>query len=160
MFNFRSSKVEVEVAPFIRRIVDLTTPDRPVAEDCRLDRRYNRTLPVVLCPALNGTPNLRESVMALTQDLCDRGIGLTTLEPIPEGEYYVSIWPNNSEQQEPVHFRCDARDSRQIAHGFWATGMQILEVMNANGRFETGGLTKLAQRALREYQPQPETATV
>lgn len=149
MLSFFTKKV-IDTTPLLRRIVDVTMPNKPVYNDTRMERRFNRTLPLVITPSNNGVPDVKNSLMALTQDFSDRGMASVSLEALNEGEYFVSVWPQHEDfEKEPIHFRCKLCNCRPLAHGFWATGFSIEEVMNVEHRRAMAKLTKVAMNALR-----------
>lgn len=159
MFSFLSNKVAVEAAPFIRKIVDVTTPNRPVGYDQRMDRRYNRTLPVVICPSVDDRPDVRSSLMGISQDFSDHGLAVISSEPIPEAEYFVAVWPAHEECTEPTFFRVNLVSCRNFAHGFWSNGFLVTEVMNVEHRDKLAQFKQVAVTALRPA-PEPESAPV
>ncbi|MEM7478569.1 MAG: hypothetical protein AAF483_26600 [Planctomycetota bacterium] len=148
MFSFGSKKV-VDAAPVLRRIVDLTIPNAPTADETRSERRFNRTLPLVLTPTKKYTPQLSESVMGVTQDISDRGLGALSLEELPEGEYTVSLWPPGEQFEEPIHLLCMLVNCRPIAHGFWANGFCIQELLNLTYKAKLEKLDEIVSLALR-----------
>ena len=146
MFGFGSKEIQ-EALPVLRRIVDATIPNKPVADDTRVERRFNRSLACVLTPLMKSKPELAESLMAITQDISDRGLSLITMEELTYEEYVVSLWP--TELEEPAHLRCILANSRRFAHGFWSTGFAIHQLMNQVNRRQMQELTIVARQALR-----------
>lgn len=85
MFSFTRRKKLVDASPYMRRIIDLTSPNRPVANDERSEARYNRTIPVVMCPS-DASDDLSRLVMGVTTDLSDSGLGVLYHDAPIEGE--------------------------------------------------------------------------
>ncbi|MFN3192206.1 MAG: hypothetical protein ACE361_16965 [Aureliella sp.] len=156
MFGLFSKKTVVDAAPIIRRIIDVTTPNKPFADDTRSDRRFNRTLPVVVSQLKGNKPDPSTAIMALTHDLCDRGLSIVAMEELSDEKYFVSIWPNHETYDEPVTMQCILRNCHPVAHGFWAAGFAVEEVLNIDRRDDIDKITQVASRALRL----PESAGV
>ncbi|MEM8734641.1 MAG: hypothetical protein AAGG44_10490 [Planctomycetota bacterium] len=162
VFGLFSKKTVVDAAPIIRRIIDVTTPNKPFADDTRGDRRFNRTLPVVVSKLKNDKPDASTAIMALTHDMCDRGLSVVAMEELTDEKYFVSIWPTHETYDEPVTMQCILRNCHAVAHGFWAAGFAVEEVLNIDRSDEIEKITAVASRALRVPQqtqePEPELA--
>ncbi|MEM7558058.1 MAG: hypothetical protein AAF394_02955 [Planctomycetota bacterium] len=156
MFGFGSKEIQ-DALPVLRRIVDATIPNKPVADDTRVERRFNRSLPCVLTPLIKSKLELADCLMAITQDISDRGLSLITMEELSYEEYVVSIWPN--ELDEPAHLRCLLANSRRFAHGFWSTGFAIHQLMNQESRRQMQELTIVSKQALRPEEAELASAT-
>jgi hypothetical protein len=50
LFSARTKKGMTDAIPYMRRILDLTTPTLLRANESRQENRYVRGLPVALCP--------------------------------------------------------------------------------------------------------------
>jgi hypothetical protein len=138
-------KKSVDLTPYMRRICDLTVPNRCVtADQARAEDRYNRTLPVLLCPWAEGRPIVRGAQFAITKDLSDRGISVTTTAPI-EGEFVVAF-ARLEEGSEPWFFIGKARRSSAIGGGFWTTGVELSEFVTTNYRHVLQALGPLVNR--------------
>lgn len=138
-----------DAEPLIRHMVDATVPNKTVTRDHRQQLRFSRAIPVVITAAhSSGKPNIKDSAMALTQDISFSGFALISFEVIETGSYFVSIWPEEV-FPEPIHFGCDALASRQITHGFWCTGMEIGHAYTARHGAGYAQLDRVARNALR-----------
>ena len=129
MFSLFEKKSVVDLTPFIRRLCDLTTPNRPVPDCQRYDLRSNRTLPVLLCPWRKNRPQNEEIEFAITKDISDRGIGLIRRDSLAKGEYVIAFWLNE-EMPEPWFFRVTVLLNQNIGGGFWLVGSQLEELLN------------------------------
>lgn len=147
MFGFGSKKEIQDAIPVMRRIVDLTIPNKPVADETRIDRRFNRTLPCVLTPLVKSKPELSDCLMGITQDVSDRGISIITMEELSFEEYAISVWP--TELEEPAHLSSILANSRRFAHGFWSTGLAIYQLLNQTNLHDIKALTAISMQALR-----------
>lgn len=143
----------------MRRLIDVTMPNKPVCNDTRGDRRFNRSLPLVVTPSVRGKPDIKNSLMALTQDFSDRGIALVALEPLQGEEYFVSVWPTMGDFEEPIHLKCLLANCRNIAHGFWTCGFAIDNVMNLEHMNDMLPLTKVCGNALRPNGTEAEASS-
>lgn len=157
MFPFPTRK-PIDTSRLLRRVIDVTTPNRPVGPEGRSERRFNRMLPAVIAPASGRRPDVSRSMMAITQDISDRGISVVALEMLQEEHYFVSVWPSDGGFDDPLHFRCKLANCRSIAHGFWVAGFTIESVMNLVHMNLVSELNEVAMTALRA-QPSPAPAT-
>jgi hypothetical protein len=127
---YRATESKTDVAPLLRCIIDLTSPNRVVADDHRNVVRYSRSLPVVYWPLKR---RLRRDVstlrMAFTKDMNDSGVGLITCEPIDCEELVVAFMIGQHEMDEPWYFQAQVRQRKQICSGFHQNGLQIVEFL-------------------------------
>ena len=149
VFSFTSRKKQVDLAPHVRRIIDLTTPNRPTANDQRFELRYNRTMPVLMHP-WNGRPDLEKTSIGITRDLSDRGLGLIAIAELKEPQYVVSLWPR--ELDEPYHFICWLRDFRALSLGMWNAGFQFEDLIKSAAPKWSNPLTEIAEKALLPFE--------
>ena len=149
MFSFLKRKDGIDIAAIVRRLVDVTTPNLPQSDEHRSERRFNRTLPIVITPLIGDSPKLDEACLAITHDLSDSGLGATTFEEITGDQYLVALWPPHEIYDEPLTFSCSKRCSRQVAIGLWATGFSIDRVMSIYHRSVIAKNTAVAARLLR-----------
>ena len=154
-FDFLKRRKQVDTAPFIRRIIDVTTPNRPMPDDQRFELRYNRTLPVLLHPWVNGKPVFGSTSIGFTRDLSDRGIGLIAISEPTAPQYVVSIWPHHEEIEEPYHFIATLCEARVHALGMWTTGFELDELLNATAPKWLIKLNDVAEKALLPLGPEP-----
>ncbi|MEC8557508.1 MAG: hypothetical protein VXZ82_21105 [Planctomycetota bacterium] len=157
MFGFGSRKEIQDALPVMRRIVDLTIPNKPFPDEIRIDRRFNCSLPCVLTPLVKSTPELSDCLMGITQDISDRGISVITMETLSFEEYAISVWP--TELEEPVHLSCLLANSRRFAHGFWSTGFAIYQLLNQASLRNSKALKAVSMQALRADQGAEVAAT-
>lgn len=149
LLNMFQKNTAMNAAPTIRRIVDVTTPNKPVPNDARLEMRYNRTLPAIICPSHRGTPDLDSLVIAISQDFSDRGMSAITFEPLEGEEFFFTVWPFDDSFSEPAHFRCSKRASVAIAQRIWSNRFRVEELMNRENRRVVDKLTAVAVKVLR-----------
>ena len=110
IFSFlETRKKTVDLSPYMRRICDFSVPNRCHAiEQPRSENRYNRTLPVLLCPWDEGRPLAEQAMFAITKDISDRGVSVVTAGPI-EGAFAVAFALPASEANEPWFFLGEAQ---------------------------------------------------
>jgi hypothetical protein len=148
MFSFATRKKVVDMQPFVRRICDLTAPNNATAAGLpRSENRYNRVIPTLLCPWEEHRPIIDRTVVALTRDMSDRGVGVTLTHPLQADELVVGFYLAGV-MQEPWFFRglpsrCDA-----MGGGFWLLGIELVEYMNEQWRDELDPLFGRAQKLL------------
>lgn len=148
VFDFLSRKKQVDVTPFIRRVIDLTTPNRPMPDDSRMELRYNRTMPVLLNPWRGKRAILDEVSIAFTRDLSDRGLGLIALTELRDSQYVITLWPRPDEFEEPLHLLATVQDLRPLSTGLWVMGFAFDDVLNGENRGNVPQLQDLAVKAL------------
>ena len=149
MFSFSSRKSKVEAAPVMRHIVDVTTPNKSTPNDTRADRRYNRSLAVLMVPSKDTKPFLSEAYVAITQDFSDSGVAVISPRPISHLQYIVSVWPPADNVPEPIFLACVLAHHHQFAPDFWFAGLEVSQVLPASTRGDAGKLRELARAALR-----------
>lgn len=147
MFQF-FPRVDYDAAPLVRHIIDVTIPNKPVANDKRGERRFNRTLPAVMAPIRLGKPDLKRCFMGLSQDFSDHSLAIVTTNPLKIERCFASLWPSSSDFPTPIHLRCRVASCRSLALGFWTAGLVIEDVMNIKHPGLVARLDKVARRAL------------
>ena len=60
-------KKTVDLKPYIRRLCDVTTPNLPVLDNSREEDRFNRSLPVIICPWADDKPVIDQLTVAITR---------------------------------------------------------------------------------------------
>ena len=145
MFFTRKQGERRRIEGYLRRICDLTTPNLLQAEEFRSRTRYNRVFPVVLAPWDAGRPVATEATTALTRDICDHGLSVTMPRPFQFEEVAIGIWVSRDEGCDPWFFRSLVCQNVSIGGGFWALGLQVVEILNAA---HVAGLVPLVQQLL------------
>jgi hypothetical protein len=147
MFSFLSKKKRLDATPHIRRLIDLTAPNRPtfIENEQRSENRYCRSLPILLSPMTDNLPILNASFAGVSQEISDSGLRLITLERLTADEYCASIWPRVPELQSPLHIVCQTRECRQITANMWSTGLQVMWVLEIEDKITSRKLEQLAR---------------
>jgi hypothetical protein len=136
MFSFERDKKRVDVQTHMRRVADLTSPNLvPIQGGGRTEQRYNRTLPVLVAPYDNGEVYVEGGVLAVSKDLCDRGMSVIICESYPEAEVALGLWlcPQSvsQEETEPIFFVGQVRQCSEIGAGYWQAGIELMEVITS-----------------------------
>ena len=152
MYSFGSRNKKLDAAPVMRQIVDITTPNKGVPDDTRVDRRYNRSLPVLMVPSKGKKPILSEGFVGITQDFSDSGVAIISPRPIKHLEYIVSVWPYDDNVPEPYFLYCKLAHHHPFAPDFWFAGLEVVEVLSPSTRGDAGRVRELARMALRIQQ--------
>ncbi len=154
MFSFTKSKKKNELAPKIRRLCDLTTNNCSAPGDTRrVDDRYYRTIPALICRWEDGCPVEDEWAIVLTRDLADHGLSLILVTPIDVDELVVGFWPSDAEMSEPWYFVGRQRNIRPIGGGYWTMGVELTEYANDDYYEELRALLPLAKKLLPQLSP-------
>jgi hypothetical protein len=152
MFSFTRRKRILELQPYMRRLCDLTAPNVRANEEERVENRYNRTIPTLLCPWTAAGPVLEQCEVVLTRDLSDRGIGLVTSAPLDDPRIVVAFWLSR-EQMEPWFFLGEVQHSQPLGSGLWSLGVRLTEYANDEYREQ---LRELQTRAASLLPPAPQ----
>jgi hypothetical protein len=147
MFSFLTQKKRLDATPHIRRLIDLTAPNRPAFEgnELRCENRYCRALPILLSPIIDNIPILSESFAGTTQEFSDSGLRLITQERLTADEYCASIWPRVPDQLSPLHIVCKTREFQQITANMWSTGLQVMWMLDIEDKLASRKLDQLAR---------------
>jgi len=154
MFSFTARKKTVDVQRHIRRMIDLTIPNRGnSASTDRLGNRHNRAIPVIVCPWKNGKPVSSECIIAITKDVCDNGVGVILNEPSTVEDVVVGFLVYETTAAEPWFFRGKAEHTQAVGGGFWLLGIALTEFMNEDWQAELAPLLPFAQQLLPPHDP-------
>jgi len=133
VFSFSARKQRVEIAPYLRRICDCSTPNSGRIERLeRIENRYNRTLPVLFWPWENDRVLADEGATAVTKDLTDQGIALILNGPIAQREIVVCLLSDDSDVVEPWFFLGQVLRCEEIGAGFRLIGVELSDFLNRN----------------------------
>ncbi|MBC8876719.1 MAG: hypothetical protein H8E44_45400 [Planctomycetes bacterium] len=151
MFSFEPNKKRIELQSYMRRVADLTSPNlSPLSGECRLEGRYNRSLPVLLVPYEKAHERAEEAAFAVSKDICDHGLSVVSCQPYAETEVVIGLWLSSphleQERAEPFFFAGHVRQSSEIGGGYWQIGIELTEVISS--RKITSALRPIAQRLL------------
>lgn len=142
LFSTRTKKGMTDAIPYMRRIVDLTTPTLLRANESRQENRYVRGLPVALCPWVDGKPDPSVLALGFTKDLSDGGLSVLTTTELDSDEVVYSILVDTDVTSELWYFHASIL-RRNTAFGFLEYGMKTNGFLNENFRFELADLDSL-----------------
>lgn len=146
---------KVDFTPFVRRLVDLTTPNKLGGEECRATMRYNRSLPTVVIPCLQSKPQLDKLRLGITTDLSDFGIGINLVGIPPQDEVIVAFHLPSVEGNQPWCFQCLVVNSRRTAGDIYHVGCEIADFLNLSQPATVANLTSIVMSALDRSAPSP-----
>ena len=118
-------KKQLDASPKLRRIMDMTMPNRPVCDDSRSDSRYNRSLPALVIPMDGDVPVLSEGSIGIIQNLSDRGLNVLLDSPTQSKRYLVSLVLENDDTTEVFHFNCEVRNENKFAGTMASVGLLV-----------------------------------
>lgn len=131
MFSFGKRKQHAEIAGYLRRICDSTTPNNGMTDHSdRKESRYNRTIPVLIWPWVDDHPVAETCVTAATKDVTDHGVGLILTAPLTSAEIVVGILSDETASARPWFFRGEIVRGKSIGAGYWLYGARLLELLN------------------------------
>jgi len=149
MFSFDTRKRLVEVRGFVRRLVDLTSPNLPPLEgDSRAEQRSNRSLPALLAPWADGQPVVDESTYAFTKDFSDRGLSLVLHQPFKAAQVVVAVWLLES----PRFALGEVRQIVPLGGGYWQLGVELTELLDSAEFPQVESLAPLATHLVPHTQ--------
>jgi hypothetical protein len=151
MFSFTRRKKAIDLNPYMRRLCDLTAPNIATLEQDRIENRYNRTLPVLLCPWIDEGPVVEQCTVVLTRDLSDRGVGLVVSDCPQTQRVVVAFWLSRQEMKEPWFFLGETHHAAPLGGGFWSLGVKLTEYANDDYREQ---LRHLLPRAAKLLPPE------
>ena len=127
-----SRKKSIDAGPKLRRLMDLTMPNRPVCNDNRGDNRYNRTIPALMCPWMDQKPVVNEASFGISQDFSDNGLRVILFHPPLCDRYLVSFLLKPDDTPEYFHFISEIRDVRTFAGEMKSVGLLVTELADDN----------------------------
>ena len=147
MFSFTARKKAVEYQRYIRRMIDLTIPNKSnSASTERFQNRHNRAIPVLLCPWARGGPVLSECLIAITKDISDQGIGLILNAPFAAKDVVLGFCLGEEAAAEPWFFRGAAEHNLAIGGGYWLLGIALKDFMNQEYQVELAPLVPMSRK--------------
>ncbi|MDB4778166.1 hypothetical protein OAG68_01790 [bacterium] len=118
--------------PKLRRIVDLTTPNKPVPENVRMDQRNNRCIAVAIADWDKRKGPMTDHVgLGFTCDLSDWGIGVIT-QYTPKTPENVLAFFLPGEMESPWYFHGFITNYQREPNGFIKLGYNIVEFLDAS----------------------------
>ena len=134
--NLFGRKQNKNAAPFIRKIIDLTTPNLTMSNDLRHSRRYNRCLPVVFSPWSHKGHDPEQIGIGVTSDMSDEGFSIITQADMIYQELVVAFY-RDGEMDFPWYFHAAVRTNRSLIPSFNLVGLEIIEFLNEQQRKKT-----------------------
>ncbi len=130
MFSFGKKDTQVDASPKIRRLVDLTTPNRPVTENARVGQRYNRYIPIAVADWNDSKgPTVDQVGFGFAIDLSDTGIGILTQFKLKTRDNVIAFYlPNDMDR--PWYFQVDLTTYRKQSGGFHKLGYSVVKFLN------------------------------
>jgi hypothetical protein len=147
LFSFKERKKTVDFQRYIRRIIDLTIPNKTDSGNLpRYENRYNRSVPVLLCPWKDDEPLLSETIVAITKDIADRGIGIILTQPFAAETMVLGFCLDEVTALEPWFFLGVRRHNIAIGGDFWLLGIELTEFISETCREQLEPLIPLVQK--------------
>ena len=151
-FSFLSRKKQHDAAPYLRRLVDLTIPNPPVASEYRSGRRYNRSIPVMVGPFDPNGENQSDFQFAITKDIVDLGLGIITTHELDMDEVTIAFWLREADMETPYFFRGTIQGCTPIGGPFWQVGLGVEEFLNADYPMIVERLTPVVAQLVRRAE--------
>jgi hypothetical protein len=149
LFSFKERKKTVDFQRYIRRIIDLTIPNKTDSGNLpRYENRYNRSVPVLLCPWKDDEPVLSEAVVAIIKDIADRGVGVILTQPFAAEDVVLGFCLDEETALEPWFFLGVSRHDMAIGADFHVLGIELAEFISDTCRKQLAPLVPLAQKLL------------
>ncbi len=152
-----------DLGHYLKRVRDLTIPNWGNYDDWnRQENRFNRALPMVLCPWENGKIDEPNTIYVLTKDVSNLGISLVFFQPVHVEQVVIGLYPDADDPSQPWFFVGNTRHLTEVGGGFWTMGVQLTEFLNTKYPSELEVLKPYAERLLPRSdvaEPAPEAAT-
>lgn len=104
LFSTRTKQGMTDAIPYMRRMLDLTTPTLLRANESRQESRYVRGLPVALYPWIDGKPVPSVLAFGFTKDLSDGGLSVLTTTELNSTEVVYTILVDTDVTSELWYF--------------------------------------------------------
>ncbi len=118
-------KRKIDAGPKLRRMMDITVPNRPVCNETRSENRYNRSLPALVVPWVKDSPLLSEPSAAILQDISDSGLSLIFTEVPKYENYLIAFCLKQEGTPEFFFFIASAKTIRKFGPGLTAVGCAV-----------------------------------
>jgi hypothetical protein len=155
MYSFKERMMAQTVQSRLRRIGDLTVPNRSSYSFLRTANRHNRTIPTLVCTWGKSGPEIEDSTTAITKDIGDEGVGLLVAPlPLSETEVLLAYLLPGGVMNGPWFFRGKIQHTTAIGGGFWSQGVAITELPDGSQIPRCKALCKLTERLLPRKKSQ------
>jgi len=149
MLSIFQQKKTSDPVPYLRRIVDTTTPNAGPETAGRLENRYNRTFPVLCCPFEENAAGVDEAFFGINRDISETGLSIVVPARIVTPlECFVGVWASRRQSDQPWFFLAKAVRSGPVGAGFWVVGIEIKEFAGASYCDLLQPLRPMAERLL------------
>lgn len=118
-------KRKIDAGPRLRRLMDMTVPNRPVCNETRGENRYNRSLPALVLPWVKDAPVLAEPSVGILQDISDSGLSLIFTEKPKHENYLLGFCLIQDDAPEFFFFIANVRTIRRFAPGLTSVGCAV-----------------------------------
>jgi hypothetical protein len=154
MFSFSARKKSADSQRHIRRLVNLTIPNR-AGPNCvdRCENRHNRSIPILLCPWEQNKPILSQAILAVSKDFGDRGVGIILRRGFDAEVAVVGFCHQEATGNEPWFFLGVRRTNVPIGGGFWLLGIELTEFLDEIWHVELEPLFPIARMLLPPSPP-------
>ncbi len=149
LFSFARNKKVVDAQPFIRRILDLTAPNRLRQNKSRSEVRNFRSLDIAFCPFAEKVVRNDLSCIGFTRDLRDRGASFVTTVDVNCAEIILCFFFDKFVSDHPFYFRAIVRRKRELLFNMVEYGVEIVEYFDANTRDDLKALGEFATESLQ-----------
>jgi len=129
LFSFSKRKQIVDAAPRMRKIIDLTCPNSPQANEVRGSRRYNRVVPVAISDWTPEGADLNNMGFGFTTDISESGFGILT-RFFPKTLDNVIGFYLPKRMDEPFYFRVSYSGYRREPQNYLRIGYSVVEFLN------------------------------
>lgn len=128
MFSLGRRRKTVELSSYIRRIVDVTTPNLLMQADVyRQGNRYNRTFPVLVAGWSDKCEVTLPITFGLTKDFSDNGVSIIVTETLEAKNLVLGMWSSEKQSEQPWFFVGSCLRRQSIGGGFCLCGIELVE---------------------------------
>ncbi len=149
MLSLGRRRKTVELASYVRRIVDVTTPNLSTQADVyRQGNRYNRTFPVLVAGWSDKCEVSLPITFGLTKDFSDNGMSIIVTESLEANNVVLGVWASEKQSEQPWFFVGSCQRRQLIGGGFCLCGIELVEFIGNVYTKQIQKLLPLAQALL------------
>ena len=129
MFSMFESRRKRSLHTFLARLVSRSDPTLVTrGSEYRRDRRYDRTLAVLLAPCEKDSPLLGSAICGVTKNVSSDGLAvLVSNEPFDSSQVAVGFWV---EDRGSIALG-EIKSNTALGGGFWQLGIELTELIES-----------------------------
>ena len=162
MLFLKKRRQTIDLAPYMRRIIDLTTPNLPSQGNVgRTENRYNRSIPVLVTGWTEKGDVTKPVTFGVTKDLTDKGISVILFGELELSHVMVGFWLSAQHAETPLFCLGHCLRQQAIGGGFNLWAIELYEFATETYASKIQKIMPLANQLLPPDKPTaPNVASV